>query len=167
LLIANKQRLVSQLTECVTAHSIFYPTVQLVFHLFEYRVIVKVFINFFTCPLFISTEECKLILAMENCWKRNQLSILNENFGVSNVRDVVYLAMFEKIESEGNIKQKKWKMFLPSSTSRKKNIQGVSEIRVLILTSRKTSQFMKLFSIIFCKIRKRFPRFFAPQFLPN
>jgi hypothetical protein len=37
---------------------------------------------------------------MENCWKRNQLSILNENFGVSNVRDVVYLAMFEKVESE-------------------------------------------------------------------
>jgi hypothetical protein len=42
-------------------------------------------------------------------------------------------------------------------------IQGVSEIRVLILTNERTRQFMKLFSITFCKI----PRFFAPQFLPN
>jgi hypothetical protein len=47
-----------------------------------------------------------------------------------------------------------------------KNIQGVSEIRVLILTSERTRQFMKLFSITFCKIRKSIPRLFAPQFLP-
>jgi hypothetical protein len=47
------------------------------------------------------------------------------------------------------------------------NIQGVSEIRVLILTGERTRQFMKLFSITFCKIRKSIPRFFAPQFLPN
>jgi hypothetical protein len=46
-------------------------------------------------------------------------------------------------------------------------IQGVSEIRVLILTSERTRQFMKLFSITFYKIRKSIPRFFAPQFLPN
>jgi hypothetical protein len=46
-------------------------------------------------------------------------------------------------------------------------IQGVAEIRVLILTSERTRQFMKLFSIAFCKIRKSIPRFFAPQFLPN
>jgi hypothetical protein len=46
-------------------------------------------------------------------------------------------------------------------------IQGVSEIRVLILTSERTRQYMKLFSITFCKIRKSIPRFFAPQFLPN
>jgi hypothetical protein len=45
--------------------------------------------------------------------------------------------------------------------------QGVSEIRVLILTSERTRQFIKLFSITFCKIRKSIPRFFAPQFLPN
>jgi hypothetical protein len=43
----------------------------------------------------------------------------------------------------------------------------VSEIRVLILTSERTRQFMKLFSITFCKIRKSIPRFFAPQFSPN
>jgi hypothetical protein len=43
-------------------------------------------------------------------------------------------------------------------------IQGVSEIRVLILTSGRTRQSMKLFSITFCKIRKIF---FALQFLPN
>jgi hypothetical protein len=43
-------------------------------------------------------------------------------------------------------------------------IQGVSEIRVLILTSERTRQFMKVFSITFCKIRKSIPRFFAPQF---
>jgi hypothetical protein len=48
-----------------------------------------------------------------------------------------------------------------------RNIQSVSEIRVLILTSERTHQFMKLFSITFCKIRKSSPRFFAPQFLPN
>jgi hypothetical protein len=47
------------------------------------------------------------------------------------------------------------------------HIQGVSEIRVLILTSERTRQFMKLFSITFCTIRKSIPRFFAPQFLPN
>jgi hypothetical protein len=35
-----------------------------------------------------------------------------------------------------------------------KAIQGISEIRVLILTSESTRQFMKLFSITFCKIRK-------------
>jgi hypothetical protein len=50
----------------------------------------------------------------------------------------------------------------------KNNIQAVSEIRVLILTSEKTRQFMKLFSITFCKIRiPSIPRFFAPQFSPN
>jgi hypothetical protein len=37
-----------------------------------------------------------------------------------------------------------------------KNIQGVSEIRVLILTSGRTRQFMKLFSITFWKIRTYF-----------
>jgi hypothetical protein len=42
------------------------------------------------------------------------------------------------------------------------NIQGVSEIRVLILTSERTRQFMTPFSITFCKIRKSIPRF-----LPN
>jgi hypothetical protein len=47
------------------------------------------------------------------------------------------------------------------------NIQGVSEVRVLILTSERTRQFMKLFSTTFCKIRKSIPRFFPPQFLPN
>jgi hypothetical protein len=46
-------------------------------------------------------------------------------------------------------------------------IQGVSEIRVLILTSGRTRQFMKLFFLTFCKIRKSFPRCFAPLFLPN
>jgi hypothetical protein len=35
-------------------------------------------------------------------------------------------------------------------------MQGVSEIRVLILTSERTRQFMK-----------SIPKFFAPQFLPN
>jgi hypothetical protein len=33
-------------------------------------------------------------------------------------------------------------------------IQGVSEIRMLILTSGRTHQFIKLFSITFCKIHK-------------
>jgi hypothetical protein len=47
------------------------------------------------------------------------------------------------------------------------SIQGVSKIRVLILTSEGARQFMKLFSITFCKIPKSIPRFFAPQFLPN
>jgi hypothetical protein len=46
-------------------------------------------------------------------------------------------------------------------------VYRVSEIRVLILTSERTRQFMKLFSITFCKIRKSIPRFFVPQFLPN
>jgi hypothetical protein len=48
-----------------------------------------------------------------------------------------------------------------------KNIQGVSEIRVLLLNSGRTRQIMKIFSITFCKIRKSFPRFFVPQFLPT
>jgi hypothetical protein len=43
-------------------------------------------------------------------------------------------------------------------------IQGVSEILVLILTSGRTHQFMKLFSITFCKIRKSFPDFLPPIF---
>jgi hypothetical protein len=47
------------------------------------------------------------------------------------------------------------------------HIQGVSEIHVLILTSGRTRQFMNILFIIFCKIRKSFLRFFAPQFLPN
>jgi hypothetical protein len=42
------------------------------------------------------------------------------------------------------------------------NIQGVSEIRVLILTSEGARQFMKLFSITFCKIRKSIPENFRP-----
>jgi hypothetical protein len=46
-------------------------------------------------------------------------------------------------------------------------IQGVSEIRVLILTTERTREFMKLFCITFCKIRKSIARIFAPQFLPN
>jgi hypothetical protein len=41
-------------------------------------------------------------------------------------------------------------------------IQGVSEIRVLILTSERTRLVMKLFCVTLCKIRKSFPRFFAP-----
>jgi hypothetical protein len=45
-------------------------------------------------------------------------------------------------------------------------VQGVSEIRVFILTGGRTRKFMKLFSITFCKICNSFPRFF-PQFLPN
>jgi hypothetical protein len=40
-------------------------------------------------------------------------------------------------------------------------IQGVSEIRVLILTSGGTRSFMKLCSITFCKIRKFF-KIFCP-----
>jgi hypothetical protein len=43
----------------------------------------------------------------------------------------------------------------------------VSEMRVLVLTSGGARQFMKLFSITFCKIRKTIQRFFVPQFLPN
>jgi hypothetical protein len=46
-------------------------------------------------------------------------------------------------------------------------IQGVSEIRVLILTSGRPRQFMKLSSITSFKFRKSFPKFFAPLFLPN
>jgi hypothetical protein len=40
-------------------------------------------------------------------------------------------------------------------------------LKYVCLTSEITRQFMKLFSITFCKIRKSIPRFFAPQFLPN
>jgi hypothetical protein len=40
-------------------------------------------------------------------------------------------------------------------------------MRVLIVISGRTRQFMKLFSVTFSKIRKSFPRFFAPQFLPK
>jgi hypothetical protein len=47
------------------------------------------------------------------------------------------------------------------------SIQGVSGIRVLILTGEGARQFMELFSMTFCKIRKSIPKFFAPQFLPN
>jgi hypothetical protein len=47
------------------------------------------------------------------------------------------------------------------------SIQAVSEIRVLILTSERNRQFMKLFFTTFCKIRKSIPRFFTPQFLPK
>jgi hypothetical protein len=39
------------------------------------------------------------------------------------------------------------------------DIQGVSEIRVITLTSKRTRQSTKLFSITFCKIRKIIPRF--------
>jgi hypothetical protein len=42
-------------------------------------------------------------------------------------------------------------------------IQGVSEKHVLILAS-VTHQFINLFPIAFCKIRKNFPKFFAPNF---
>jgi hypothetical protein len=56
-----------------------------------------------------------------------------------------------------------WLVCLPHSIFAPHNIiQGVSEIRVLILTSERTRQFMKFFSITFCKIRKSIPRFFAP-----
>jgi hypothetical protein len=60
-------------------------------------------------------------------------------------------------------------MFYPSTVililpSKDLFIQGVSEIRMLILTSGRTRQFIKLSSITFCKIRKSFPRFLAPQF---
>jgi hypothetical protein len=43
-------------------------------------------------------------------------------------------------------------------------VQGVSEIRVFILTGGRTRQFMKLFSITFCQICKSFARFFPPIF---
>jgi hypothetical protein len=45
-------------------------------------------------------------------------------------------------------------------------VQGVSEIRVFILTGGRTRQFMKLLSITFCQICKSFQDF-SPQFLPN
>jgi hypothetical protein len=58
-----------------------------------------------------------------------------------------------------------WLVCLPHSIFAPHNIiQGVSEIRVLILTSEKTRQFMKLFSIIFCKIRKVFQDFLPHNF---
>jgi hypothetical protein len=41
------------------------------------------------------------------------------------------------------------------------DIQDVSEIRVLISTNERPRQFMKLFFITFCKIRKSIPKFFA------
>jgi hypothetical protein len=44
------------------------------------------------------------------------------------------------------------------------NIQGVSKVRVLILTSGRTRQFMRLFPITFCKIRKIFQDFLPPNF---
>jgi hypothetical protein len=44
------------------------------------------------------------------------------------------------------------------------NIQGVSKVRVLILTSGRTRQFMRLFSITFCKIRKIFQDFLPLNF---
>jgi hypothetical protein len=44
------------------------------------------------------------------------------------------------------------------------HIQGVSEIRVLNLISGRTRQFMKLFSITVCKIRKSFQDFLPPNF---
>jgi hypothetical protein len=47
------------------------------------------------------------------------------------------------------------------------HVQGAPELRVLILTSGRTRQFKKLFSITFCKICKSFPRFCVPYFLPN
>jgi hypothetical protein len=47
------------------------------------------------------------------------------------------------------------------------DIQGVSEMRVLVLTGGGARQLLKLFFITFCKIRKSIPRFFDPQFLPN
>jgi hypothetical protein len=43
-------------------------------------------------------------------------------------------------------------------------VQGVSEIRVFILTGGRTRQFMKLLSITFCQICKSFSRFFPPIF---
>jgi hypothetical protein len=43
------------------------------------------------------------------------------------------------------------------------HIQGVSQRRVLILTGGRTHQFMKLFSITFCKIHKSFSRSLSPN----
>jgi hypothetical protein len=51
--------------------------------------------------------------------------------------------------------------------NRKNSIQGVSEVCVLILTSERSRQCMKVSSITFGKMRKSFPRFLAPQFLLN
>jgi hypothetical protein len=47
------------------------------------------------------------------------------------------------------------------------DIQSVSEIGVLILTSGRTRQFMKPFSIIFYKIRTNFSKIVCHQFFPN
>jgi hypothetical protein len=44
------------------------------------------------------------------------------------------------------------------------HIQCVSEIRVLILTSGRARQFVKLFCITFFKIRESFARFLPPNF---
>jgi hypothetical protein len=44
------------------------------------------------------------------------------------------------------------------------NIQGVSEVRVLILTSERTRQFMKLFSITFVTFVKVFQKFLPHNF---
>jgi hypothetical protein len=44
------------------------------------------------------------------------------------------------------------------------NMQGVSEVRVLVLASGGTRQFVKLFSITFCKIRKVLQDFLPPNF---
>jgi hypothetical protein len=42
-------------------------------------------------------------------------------------------------------------------------IQGVSEIRVLILTSENTHQFMKFLSIIFSKKSQKFSKIFTKR----
>jgi hypothetical protein len=44
------------------------------------------------------------------------------------------------------------------------SIQAVSEIRMLILTSERTRQFMKLFFTTFCKIRKSIQDFLPLNF---
>jgi hypothetical protein len=43
-------------------------------------------------------------------------------------------------------------------------IQGVSEMRVVILTKARSRQSIKLFSITFCKNRRNFQRFLPPNF---
>jgi hypothetical protein len=48
--------------------------------------------------------------------------------------------------------------------SENRDIQGVSEIRVLILTTGRTCNFMKLFSVTFCKFAKVFQDFLPPIF---
>jgi hypothetical protein len=55
-------------------------------------------------------------------------------------------------------------LFHFSTDTRNIFIQGVSEIRQLILTSERTRQFIKLFSITFWKIRKLFQDFLPPNF---